>query len=69
MSVHQASTAAGALPRIYAEDLAPSLQALLAALADIDFSYDLDFDQLRQAPLPETTASSDRPGVEAAASA
>ncbi len=53
MSVHQSSMAAGALPRIYAEDLAPSLQALLAALADINSSHDRDLDQLRQAPLPE----------------
>lgn len=54
MSLHETSTAAGALPpRIYAEDLAPSLQMLLAALADIDFSYDRDLDRLRQSPFPE----------------
>jgi len=34
-------------PRIYAEELTPSLQMALAALADIDFSHERDLDQLR----------------------
>ncbi len=54
MSRHQTSRMAEALPpRIYAEELTPSLQMALAALADIDFSHERDLDQLRRAPLPE----------------
>jgi len=40
-------------PLIYPADLTPSLQTVLAALADLDAAYERDIERLRREALPE----------------
>ena len=41
------------LPGTYSPDILPSLQSLLAALADIDFEYQKDRETILQSPIEE----------------
>jgi hypothetical protein len=50
---HQSSHAKTGAGRMYPSELLPSLQALLAALADIDFAHESDIETVRNSSADE----------------
>ena len=45
------------MPRLYPSDIQPRLQAILAALADLDFAFESDLETIKQSAADEVSSS------------